>query len=55
MFIPPSYRRLSRRTARRPAETLGWKRVPCVDAAGALRSPEDLHEEIWSLVNEILA
>ena len=53
--VDGDYLVLCRRTALRAAETLGWKRVPCVDAAGALRSPEDLHEEIWSLVNEILA
>ena len=53
--VDGDYLALCRRTALWAAETLGWKRVPCVDAAGALRSPEDLHEEIWSLVNEILA
>ena len=52
--VDGEYLALCRRTALRAAEALGWKRISCLDAAGALRSPEDLHGEIWSLAQEIL-
>lgn len=32
------------------AEFYGWTRVPCVDEQGALRTPEDIHEEILTLI-----
>ena len=52
--VDGDYLALCRRTALRAAEALGWKRVPCLDAGGALRSPEDIHREIWALAQEIL-
>ena len=36
--------------ARQAAEFYGWTRVPCVDEAGALRTPEDIHREILTLI-----
>ena len=37
-------------TAKRAAEFYGWKRIACVSEAGALRSPEEIHQEIMSLL-----
>ena len=30
----------------------GWRRVPCVDGDGKVRDIEEIHREIWSLVEE---
>lgn len=32
--------------ARQAAGFFGWQRIPCVDASGALRPPEEIHREI---------
>ena len=48
------YLALCRRTALRAAECLGWVRVPCVDPSGALRSVEDIQQEIWGRVAPVL-
>lgn len=53
--VDTDYLALCRRTALRAAETLGWRRVSCLDGAGALRPPEDIHREIWALAREALA
>ena len=52
--VDGDYLALCRRTALRAAEALGWDRVPCLDAAGALRGPEEIHREIWALAKEAL-
>ena len=39
-----------RQAALQAAELLGWVRVSCVDGAGAVRPPEDLHREIWEII-----
>ena len=52
--VDGDYLALCRRTALRAAEALGWDRVPCLDAAGALRGPEEIHREIWALAREVL-
>ncbi len=41
-------------TAGQAADYLGWKRIQCVNSAGELRTIEDLHEEIWNLIREVL-
>jgi dTMP kinase len=43
-----------RQTALQAAEYYGWTRLTCVNEAGDLRSVDELHEEIWSLIQEIL-
>ena len=40
--------------ARQAAEQLGWHVVHCLDDAGRLRSIEDIHSEIWALVEKEL-
>lgn len=32
----------------------GWRRIPCVDESGALRSVEEIHSQIWRIVLETL-
>ena len=36
------------------ARLLGWRVVPCVDRGGALRSVEEIHQEIWGLTAPLL-
>ena len=33
----------------------GWKRLPCLDGAGALRDVEEIHKEIWQAVRPLLS
>jgi len=47
------YLRRCRTAAREAAELFGWKTVPCTEQ-GAMRSIEDIHEDIYRLVKEIL-
>ena len=48
------YLALCRKTALRAADCLGWVKIPCVDGAGALRSMEDIHRDIWAAAARIL-
>jgi len=43
-----------RESALQAADELGWKRIPCLDEGGALRSIEDIHAEIWALAAPLL-
>lgn len=52
--VDTDYLALCRRTTLRAADCLGWVRIPCVDGAGALRSVEDIHREIWGRVAPVL-
>lgn len=45
--VDEEYLALCRETGLRAAECLGWKRVACTAADGAVRSQEDIHAEIW--------
>ena len=36
------------------AQVLGWKKISCLDSRGALRSIQDIHEEIWALTAGLL-
>ena len=47
------YLRRCRQNAREIARELGWRRIDC-SHGGLLRSPEDIHEEIWRLVRPLL-
>lgn len=48
--LDTAYLALCHETAGQAADYLGWKRINCVDRQGALRSIQDLHEEIWDLI-----
>jgi dTMP kinase len=48
--VDTEYLALCRQTALRAAQHYGWHKVSCVDEQGQVRSIQDLHDEIWSLV-----
>lgn len=48
-----AYLRACREGARAIADQYGWRRVSCA-RDGAMRSVEDIHEEVWSLVEPLL-
>ena len=52
--VDTAYLARCRQVALRAAGLCGWTRVSCVDEAGAVRAPEDLHREIWAIVQSIL-
>ncbi|EHO34774.1 hypothetical protein HMPREF0995_01203 [Lachnospiraceae bacterium 7_1_58FAA] len=52
--VDTGYLALCRKTALRAADCLGWVKIPCVDGAGALRSTEDIHRDIWAVAARIL-
>lgn len=47
------YLRLCRETGRDAAREYGWKVINCT-ADGVMRSPEEIHEEVYSLVKQCL-
>lgn len=48
------YLRACRECAAQAAQTLGWARIPCLNERGELRTIEDIHQEIWTLVEPLL-
>ena len=52
--VDTAYLAMCHETAGQAADHYGWRRVACVDAQGNLRTIEDLHEEIWSMISEVL-
>ena len=48
--VDTEYLAKGRRAALAAAGLLGWRRVACVDGAGAVRSIEDIHREIWDII-----
>ncbi len=48
--VDTEYLALCRQTALRAAEHYGWKRISCVDSQGELRSIQDIHQEIWTVL-----
>ena len=48
-----AYLRTCRESGAQAARVLGWTRVECV-RDGAMRSIEDIHQEIWSQVEPLL-
>lgn len=47
-----AYLRACRESARSIAKRLGWRAVDC-SRGGAVRPPEDIHEELWALVRPL--
>lgn len=47
-----AYLRACRESARSIAKRLGWRVVDC-SRGGAVRPPEDIHEELWALVRPL--
>ncbi len=52
--VDEDYLRLCRQSAAAAAEAFGWKRVGCLDEVGQMRSIEDIHSEIWALVEPVI-
>ena len=52
--LDTAYLAACRACALQAAEQLGWHVVHCLDDAGRLRSIEDIHSEIWALVEKEL-
>lgn len=52
--VDTAYLSMCHETAGQAADHYGWRRVACVDTQGNLRTIEDLHEEIWSMISEVL-
>lgn len=52
--VDTAYLAKCRRTAHRAAQVYGWTVISCVDAAGSVRSIEDIHEEVWQIVRQSL-
>lgn len=48
------YLALCHQTALRAARHSGWKRVPCVDTNGVLRSIDAIHAEVWKIILETI-
>ncbi len=53
--VDTAYLALCRETALRAAQHYGWKKVSCTDGTGAVRPIQDIHEEIWSLLEGVLS
>jgi dTMP kinase len=52
--LDTGYLAACRDSALQAADQLGWKKIPCLDESGTLRSIEDIHGEIWNLVRPLL-
>jgi dTMP kinase len=52
--LDTGYLSACRTCALQAAEHLGWRKVACLREDGTLRSIEDIHGEIWTLVSPLL-
>ncbi len=52
---PRDYLAACRAAALEAGRLYGWKRLPCLDGAGALRDVEEIHKEIWQAVRPLLS
>lgn len=52
--LDTGYLAACRESALQAVQVLGWQKIACLDERGALRSIEDIHEEIWSLAAPLL-
>ncbi len=52
--LDTAYLSACRECALQAADLLGWKKIPCLDGSGRLRSIEEIHEEIWAAVEPLL-
>lgn len=53
--VDEGYLRQCRACAKNAAEFYGWRRVTCLNGAGAVRSIEEIHDEIWALARKALS
>ena len=52
--LDTEYLAACRQCAGQAADTLGWRRVACLNEEGQLRTIEEIHEEVWALVQGLL-
>jgi dTMP kinase len=52
--LDTGYLAACRECALQAADRLGWHKIACLNETGALRSIEEIHEEIWKLVQPLL-
>jgi len=52
--LDTGYLTACRESALQAARLLGWKVIRCLDDGGNLRSIEEIHDEVWSLVSALL-
>ena len=52
--LDAAYLAACRDAALSAAQVLGWKVLPCLDSEGNLRTIEEIHWEIWTLVEKLL-
>lgn len=52
--VDEGYLHQCRACAKAAAEYYGWRRIPCLDDSGSVRSVEDIHSEIWELARQTL-
>ena len=52
--VDQNYLSACRACALQAAGLLGWRVIPCTDPGGALRTVEEIHREVWSLVSPLL-
>ena len=53
--VDEDYLALCGETARRAAQHYGWHKISCVNESGRLRTIQDIHTEIWSLLTDKLS
>lgn len=52
--LDTGYLALCRKSALQAAEILGWTVIPCVNERGGLRTIEEIHQQLWALVQPML-
>lgn len=52
--VDSDYLARCRQVATTAAQVCHWKRIPCVDDQGNLRTQEEIHQDIWGLVQPYL-
>lgn len=52
--LDTGYLALCRKSALQAAEILGWTVIPCVNERGELRTIEEIHQQLWTLVQPML-
>ena len=52
--LDTGYLALCRKSALQAAEILGWTVIPCVNERGELRTIEEIHQQLWALIQPML-
>ena len=52
--LDTGYLAVCRKSALQAAEILGWTVIPCVNERGELRTIEEIHQQLWALVQPML-